>query len=395
MRIHSAPGLLLAGLALAAGAAQAQVHSGVHPAPAIAIQVIKAFDNPESAIFSADGQFVFIGNAAEIGDRAESFGWTEGEGYIGKLRVTPSGRLEMVEERLIEDLTAPLGMGVLPVATGSFPAGTIFVCIGAAPLVDSNGETVTDGARLRTGVMAFDVEGTVLGTIDMGSGSPFHEMNGAPVALTNALGFDSSGNLYVVDTAFGGGQFDPPFEDRGGVWKIPHESIDALAVGAEPPAAPSFTAIPGKPDGVEVSPLDGMIYVNTVGPVAGVPDPAGGGIYAFADIDGALPEPFDSRLGALDGLDFTDGGTMLNTQIKGDVPASLTVNCPGAAATVLEIEPSGSMTDLTGPADIAIRRLDSGEHLVVVPELFARDATPGDDEVTVLVLPAGFDAACG
>ena len=31
---------------------------------------------------------------------------------------------------------------------------------------------------------------------------------------------------------------------------------------------------------------------------------------------------------------------------------------------------------------------------VVIPELFARDATAGDDEVTVLALPAGFDAAC-
>jgi len=30
----------------------------------------------------------------------------------------------------------------------------------------------------------------------------------------------------------------------------------------------------------------------------------------------------------------------------------------------------------------------------VIPELYARDATPGDDEVTVLALPAGFDAAC-
>ena len=386
-------GLLAIGLQ--AGTAAAQVHSGVHPVAATVIQSMQAFDNPESAIFSADGQHVFIGNAAEIGDRAEGFGWTEGEGYISKLKVTASGRLEMVEERLIEGLTAPLGMGVLPVATGTFPAGTIFVCIGAAPLVDSNGAVVTDGARLRTGVMAFDVDGNVLGTIDMGSGSVFHEMNGGPVALTNALGFDADGNLFVVDTEFGSGQFDPPFEGRGGIWKIPHASLDALAAGTDAPAAPTFTAIPGNPDGVEVSPLDGKIYVNTVGPVAGAPDPAGGGIYALDDVDGSLPEPFDSQLGALDGLDFTDGGVMLNTQIKGDVPASLTVNCPGQRATVLEIEPGGPMSDLTGPADIAIRKLDGGEHLVIVPELFARDATPGDDDVTVLVLPADFEQACG
>jgi hypothetical protein len=32
---------------------------------------------------------------------------------------------------------------------------------------------------------------------------------------------------------------------------------------------------------------------------------------------------------------------------------------------------------------------------VVVPELFARDPTAGDDEVTVLAVAPGFDAACG
>jgi hypothetical protein len=42
-----------------------------------------------------------------------------------------------------------------------------------------------------------------------------------------------------------------------------------------------------------------------------------------------------------------------------------------------------------------VRRSADGAQLIVVPELFARDATPGDDEVTVLAVPAGFDAACG
>lgn len=396
MQNYSAIGRLAAMVIIAAGAAQAQDEEqqvrqiDAHPVAATAIQTLSAFDNAESAIFSADGAYVFVGNAAEIGDRAENFGWTEGEGYISKLAVTESGQLEMVAERLIDGLTAPLGMAVLNVATGKFAAGTIFVCIGAAPLVDSEGAVVTDGARLRTGVLAFDVDGNVLGTIDMGSGSVFHEMNGGPVALTNALAFDDAGNLYVVDTEFGGAQFDPPFEGRGGIWKIPNESLDAYADGTEAPNAATFTAIPGNPDGVEVSPIDGKIYVNTVGPVAGAPDPANGGIYALDDVDGTLPEPFDRDLGALDGLDFTDGGTMLNTQIKGGVDVAITVNCPGRSATSLTVD-----AELTGPADIALRKMDSGEHLLIVPELFARDATAGDDDVTVFVLPADFDAACG
>ncbi len=49
---------------------------------------------------------------------------------------------------------------------------------------------------------------------------------------------------------------------------------------------------------------------------------------------------------------------------------------------------------MTGPADLAVRRNADGAQLVVIPELYARDATAGDDEVTVLALPAGFDADC-
>ena len=77
----------------AAGAVSADVRADVHPAPAVILQVVKAFDNPEGAIFSADGNFLFVSNAAEIGDRSETFGWTEGEGYVSKLEVLPSGEL--------------------------------------------------------------------------------------------------------------------------------------------------------------------------------------------------------------------------------------------------------------------------------------------------------------
>jgi sugar lactone lactonase YvrE len=397
-RISGVSCLLAAAVVLHTAAAFGQIHAGTHPVPAVTKQIIKAFDNPEGAIFSADGRFVFVTNAAEIGGRANEFAWTEGEGYISKLEVLPSGELRMVKDKLITGLTAPLGMAVLPLATSKFPAGTIFACVGSAPMRDRNGLVITDPKRLRTKLLAFDVDGRILGEIDTGEGSIVQQINGSPIILINALGFDKSGNLYVADTAFGGVQFNPPFEGKGGLWIIPHAALDDLAGGRTPAQKPVFLAIPGNPDGVEVSPRDGKIYVNTVGPVAGAPDPARGGIYALTPDDikrGRLPEPVDRDLGALDGLDFTSGGTMLNTQIRGDVPASILVNCPGQKATVLSIQPTGSTADLTGPADIAVRRLGGGAHLVVVPELFARDATPGDDEVTVLALPQNFDAACG
>ena len=124
----------------------AEIHGGVHPSPAVILQVLKEFDNPEGAIFSADGSHVFISNAAEAGNLSEKFGWVEGAGYISKLEVKANGELVIVEKKLIGGLTGPLGMGVLPVATGKFPAGTIFLCTGSAPLVDSDGQVVKDRA---------------------------------------------------------------------------------------------------------------------------------------------------------------------------------------------------------------------------------------------------------
>ena len=92
---------------------KSDIHAGVHSTPAVVKQVLKNFDNPEGAIFSHDGKFVFISNSAEIGDRGAGFSWTENEGYISKLSVNSNGTLTMVEEKLITGISSPLGMGVL------------------------------------------------------------------------------------------------------------------------------------------------------------------------------------------------------------------------------------------------------------------------------------------
>ena len=363
------------------------IHAGVHSTPAVVKQILKNFDNPEAAIFSHDGRYVFISNSAEIGDRGEGFSWAENEGYISKLSVNSNGTLTMVEEKLITGISSPLGMGVLPVSTAMFPAGTIFLCVGSAPIVDQEGKTITDRNRMRSKLLAFNTDGKILGEIDTGAGSVFEEITGNPIILINALGFDKDGNLFVADTAFGGAQFEPPWDGAGGLWKISVDSLDALASGKKATKMPEFLPIPGNPDGVEVSPIDGMVYVNTVGPVAGAPDPANGGIYAISDMK-SLPAPIDGNLGALDGLDFTTQGTMVNTQIRGDIPARLYVNCIGQEATTLALVPN---TELSGPADIAIRQMDDGSYMIIVPELSARDNTPGDDDVTVLAVASSFD----
>lgn len=47
---------------------------------------------------------------------------------------------------------------------------------------------------------------------------------------------------------------------------------------------------------------------------------------------------------------------MLNTQITGGVDVAITVNCPSRPATSLTVG-----AELTGPADIALRKMDNGK----------------------------------
>jgi hypothetical protein len=47
-----------------------------YPVKGQAIQRLKAFDNSEASIFSADGRFVFISNSAELGMPDKGFHWT-------------------------------------------------------------------------------------------------------------------------------------------------------------------------------------------------------------------------------------------------------------------------------------------------------------------------------
>ena len=393
VRVKSILSLVLVGLLVTSVSLAEEKEKPAPPPPypvkGQVIQTLKAFDNPEGAIFSADGKFVFISNAAELGMKEKGFHWTEKAGYISKLEVQPDGTLKMVKDKLITGLTAPLGMAVLPVATKKFPKGTIFLCAGAAPIAEANGTEIKDAKRMDPKLVAFDTEGKVLGEIKMGMNSAFAKANGgSPATLPNAAGFDKEGNLYVADTGIGGASFDPPVKTNGGVYMIPHGALDDLADGKE--ASVSFIAMPeGGPDGVEVAP-DGSIHTNTVGVAAGMKDPAQGGMYKLSVEDfktGKLPAPFVTGLGALDGLDFA-GNARLDTEIVNTNSVIVTLLPDGKPMMLTYDQPDKK---LAGPADIAVHKMADGSYLLVIPELSALAPNTNQDPVTVVKLPADFD----
>ena len=377
-------------LAALAASAAAALSSGVasadpYPVKGQIVQVLEAFDNPEAAIFSADGRFVFISNSAELGMPDKGFHFAEKAGYISKLAVQPDGTLKMVNEKLVSGVTAPLGMAVNTVATSKFPKGSIFVCMAGAPLAEANGTHISDSSRMDPKLMVFDVDGKVLGEIKMGLGSAFEKISGAAATLPNAAGFDKEGNLYVADTGIGGAAFTPPVKVAGGVWMIPHDSIDALASGRD--ASLFFVPMPHSgPDGLEVAP-DGSIHTNSVGVAAGMPDPGQGAMYRLTKADlqsGRLPLPFAHGLGALDGLDFV-GMVRLDTEIV--KTSSVVVTPPFGEPMTLALDKERKFA---GPADIAVRKQNDGSWLLVVPELSAVSPNNKNNPVTVIRLPAGF-----
>ncbi|HEX4985537.1 MAG TPA: hypothetical protein VFV71_05620 [Burkholderiales bacterium] len=371
--------------ALAFGAAQAAdlqpySHKGQ------VLQRLSSFDNPEGAIFSEDGKYVFVSNAAELGDAKIGFNWTDGAGYVSKLEVQRDGTLKLVDEKLIAGLTGPLGFAVNPVGTKKFPKGTIFLVQATAPLAEASGTPVKDIARHHPKITAFDTGGKVLGEISLGKGSAAEKAAGVIATLGNALAFDRRGNLYVAETGIAGASFDPPLPTRGGgIYLFPHASLDALADGKD--AKISYLPVPeGGPDGIEVAP-DGAIHFNTVGLAGGLKDPAEGGQYRVTrkDIEsGRLPAPFAKGYGALDGLDFA-GKARLDTEIKNTNSVIVTVN--GKTATLAYDKD----IKLAGPADIAVRKQKDGSYLLVIPELAATSPNNKDNTVTVVRLPAGFD----
>ena len=170
----------------AAGLAQAAEPLQPYRVKGQVIQRLNAFDNPEGSIFSADGRFVFISNAAELGMPDKGFHLTHKAGYISKLAVQPDGTLKMVNEKLITGLTGPFGMAVSPVATRKFPKGTVFLIEAWAPLAEADGTEVKDPSVLDPKIIAFNTDGKILGAIKMGAGSPAAAAAGVTATMENA-----------------------------------------------------------------------------------------------------------------------------------------------------------------------------------------------------------------
>lgn len=349
--------------AMAAGCAGGAGGPGAAPD---VLQVVKGLNNPESAAFSLDGSWLYVTNCASGQFGADKHvGMVAGQASIARLTVRPDGTLAVSNLKFIEGLTGALGITVAPADVGPYPKGSLFVSVGNAFQTDEKGGFISDAKKLGTGVAIFDGEsGKPLGRIDLGAGSPVAVAIGHPFLLPNGIAFDGEGGLIVADTAKGGDRLQPKIE--------PHPGILRMTIGAKGDVTgQTFTPVSGGPNGVAWNAKDKSLYWVTCGGQG----PEGGALFRNG-------KPVALDLGPSDGIAITPAGTIIVSRFKGDLVAIPKGGKP---------EPIPfDFKSFDFPSDIKLRTLADGSSIVVVPEQEAWNATPWDQKLRVVRLPAGY-----
>lgn len=322
-------------------------------------QTLDAFYSPAAAAFSTDGRTLFITNAA----RAD-YGMLAGRGAVSRLDVAADGKLTVANARLAEGLNAPLGIAVLPVAVGEFPAGTLVVAVGGRWTVVDRSTPMDDARERGTGLVFLDpATGARLGAIFLGDGSKVEGPLGHAVADPGPVTVDGRGTVFVADVAGLGLSKNPEDRKRAGIVRLSAAAVVALARDEVPPAASvSFLNVPEVVGGMTWYERDRILYWVT-GP-------------GYGDMAGAVLR--------LDGGEFGPGG-QIETVAK-DASAMVGA-CITSSGSLIAAESVGSMavikrgrgrlktlkfrerTVFISPGQPAATTLADGTVLVVVPEM--------------------------
>jgi hypothetical protein len=345
---------------------------------------IEGCTHPESADLLEDGEHVVFGNCAmTLGIASFRQGaalvYLEGEAFISIARIT-GNEIELVDRERIAELTATLGLDVLPLATALFPKGTVFQAAGGNPIIRRGEENATtDPERRRSHALAYDaLTGEVRGQIPFWAGSRIAEKFNE-IDQPNGLAIGANGDLFVGDIPNGNPESVLPPPVPSAVYHIPHAALDPLARG-EAGSADGVRRVltPGFVNGVTVSPVDGCCWVVS----CSSHDEAEGALYRLTDADfdaGVLPDPAVSGLGVLDGVTFTRRGTVFVSNPRtGEIHAFL---ADGDHRLIL----ADGAPIARNPADINVcyPRDRNGEPVLLVPDVSVA-AGPGEGSVSFL-----------
>ena len=353
------------------------------PFEAEVLGVIEGATNPESAELLDDGETIVFGNCAMMVGIPEyrdgmNLVYLRGEAFISRARISASGEVMLEERRLVDGLTGTLGCDILRIGTGRFPAGTVFIEEGGRPITDDR-ESISKNAKPRA--LAFDPEtGEIRGEIPLWDDSAIGtRFNG--IDQPNGIAIDSAGNLYVGDIPNSNPDPDPaaPPPVPPAVYRIPHESLDALADGSGGAEGVERVVMPGYVNGLTVSPLDDVCWAVSCSLV----DPVNGGIYrlprsAFAT--GVQPDPVHRDLGILDGVGVTRRGTVLASN-----PRTGEIFAFPQDGSRLVVTLSGASIAMPADFNVVYPKVLEGEPALLVPDISV-GKPPGTGQIAVAAI---------
>lgn len=344
------------------------------------LEPVEAFFGPASAVFTADGRTLFVSNSA----RAD-YGLVAGRGAISRVTVSGDGTLKVEQARLIDGLNAPIGVTLLPIKLGDFPAGSLVVAVGGRWTMKDRNTRMTDPRERETGLLVFDpASGARLGAIYMGAGSALETAIGHPIADPSHVVFDGAGNCFVADVSGLGLQKQAGDEGQPGIVRLTAAAFVALAQGNPPPAGGiEFQSVPEVAGGIAWSENERTFYWAT-GP-------------GFGDLAGAVLR--------LPGGDFGPGGEIetVHKEIFPMVGACVTANgsvlvahTDGAIGVIKrgrgKVKPVKfkAREVFISPGQPAATTLDDGRVLVVVPEMASGGRPAWRHRLQLFTLPSDY-----
>ncbi len=351
-------------------------------------QTVAAFYRPESSTFSLDGKFLYVTNCGSgfygVDAKGEKqFSLAHEKGAVSKLAVAEDGTLTMINPRFVPNTSGALGIAALPIATNTFPAGTLFFNSGFFMQTDADDKYIDSQRELDPAIVIIEPDsGRLLGKISLAMDAPLCKAIRNPIFIPNGMCFDHEGNLYFAETGAANELIKGAgvITSKSGVVKIPHTAIDALATGKSAAGlkfleAPSINGV-----GFDRE-TDTLLLLTFSGAESG------DALYKVTRTQfeaGILPEPFVTGQGRLDGVVVTPGRKLLVTDVTNK--------------RLLEIDQAGRVEALDlagkghfeGPSDVKIRTLEDGTSIVILPEQEFTAPKTWTQRVHVIRLPAGY-----
>lgn len=344
------------------------------------LEPVEGFFAPAGAAFSADGRTLFVTNSARV-----DYGMLAGRGAVSRLSVGEDGTLTMDRAKFVEGLHGPLGITVLPAALGRLPAGTLVVAVGNRWVAKDRANRVTDSRERETGLVFLDpADGTRLGSLYLGTGSPVEAALGQPVSDPSHIAFDPAGNAYVSDVAGFGLKPLPGERNRPGIVRISAAALVAIMRGETPESSQvTFLDVPEVPGGIAFWPEDTMLYWAT-GPGYGDLTGAvlrlrGGGFGPSGSIE-TVTKDIQPMVGAC----MTPSGSLITVHSNGHVGV-----LKGGRGKVKPVK-FRRVTVFLSPGQPAATALADGRVLIIVPEMASSGQPAWRHRVQRFTLPKGY-----